>query len=1229
MPPRIRSWNPRTREGVFISYAHSDGDNIAADLRRQLTSEGFLLWQDLVAMEGGRDWWLQITEALDHVEFMALVITPNALKSDTIRKEWRYARQEGVCVYPIKGTPEMDFDAVPRWLRNKHFYDISNQLQWEKFLNDLKTRCQVPRVPFMVEDLPEDFVDRPEEFDQLLAYLRDSKDGGPIAITAALRGAGGYGKTTLAKALCHNEDVQDAFEDGILWVTLGENPGDLGGRVADLVETLSGERPGFSDVNTAAVRLRELLTDRDVLLVIDDVWDSTHLTPFMQGTGRGARLITTRNIDTLPPNTKRVDVDAMQRDEAVALLAADVPDIDKLGLRRLAERLGEWPLLLGIVSGVLRHRVINLGQDPGAALNWVNEALDRRGLTAFDARNPQAREQAVKQTLSVSIDLLDQKERERYVELAVFPEDVEIPLATLAKLWGKTGGLDEFDTETLCERLDRVSLIERFDPNRRVIGLHDVFRQYLIGEHRDRLPAFHDALLDAHRPPVNQVSYSALSDWAELPGDELYLWDYLAYHLIAAGRGDELILTAKNLRYLAAKTVARNALAVEGDLLAAEQFAMSDDVQRLLRRRFIQSSHVLDSCKDRREAEVTLYSRLVHEDELTLLTEALAETLHRPFIAPVHPLPDLPDPALLRTLSGHASQVRGCAISDDGDLIVSTSWDQTVKVWDSASGALLRTLSGHNGPVHRCAISRDDKLIISASEDRTVKVWDALSGALLRTLTGHNDAVYDCAISGDGTVIVSASDDQTLKVWDGTCGRLLRTLSGHDSGVSGCAISEDGSLIVSSSYDRTLRVWDGATGALLFTLSGHTGGVRACAISEDGALIVSASNDGTVKIWDSASGALLRTLFGHTHIVFNCAISEDSALIISSSGDQTVRVWDSASGTLLRTLSGHTAMVEGCAIRRDGTLIVSASDDQTVKVWDGRSGGPLQTLSGPASGVSDCAISEDGLLVVSASGEVKMWDGRSGTQLRMLSEGDGWVHGCAISGDGALVVSTFSDRKVKVWDSGNGALLWTLSGHTRGLSSGCAINGAGTVIVSASDHKTLNVWDAASGALLHTLYGHTNSVRDCAISRDGALIVSASDDYTVKVWDAASGSLLHTLSGHHGEFGLRCAISGDGTLVVSASNDQTLKVWDAASGVLLRTLWGHTSGVNGCAISGDGSLIVSISWDQTVRVWDVRNGECMVALHVDGTLYGCAIDAVGNCIMAGGSRGLYFLRLVR
>src|SRR5437588_4374673 len=438
---------------VFLSYARSDGEPFATQLRQRLEAEQIPLWQDRVGMEGGKDWWLQIVEALNKVEFLVLVMTPAAMGSETVRKEWRYARQQGVCVYPVKGAPDLDFTSLPHWMRSTHFYDIDHE--WQKLVNDLNTRCQQARVPFMVEDLPADYVARPREFEALIDKLLDQQREEPVAITAALRGAGGYGKTTMAKALCHDERIQQAFDDGILWVTLGENPGDLVGKVEDLIYTLNKERPGFTGIDAAGARLAELLAERDILLVVDDVWDGMHLKPFLQGGTRCARLITTRNEDVLPAHAQSLVVDAMQPGEAVQLLSSGLQAeaftaTDMLALRALVARLGEWALLLKLANSVLRERV-GRGEALPNALLYLNRALDRRGLTAFDAENAQARDAAVSATLRVSFDLLSREQYARYQEVAIFPKDVDIPLRALQKLWGATGGLDDFDTEELCQ----------------------------------------------------------------------------------------------------------------------------------------------------------------------------------------------------------------------------------------------------------------------------------------------------------------------------------------------------------------------------------------------------------------------------------------------------------------------------------------------------------------------------------------------------------------------------------------------------------------------------------------------------------------------------------------------------------------------------------------------------------------------------------------------------------
>src|SRR5205814_2140738 len=122
--------------------------------------------------------------------------------------------------------------------------------------------------------------------------------------------------------------------------------------------------------------------------------------------------------------------------------------------------------------------------------------------------------------------------------------------------------------------------------------------------------------------------------------------------------------------------------------------------------------------------------------------------LRWPFVETTHPVPDLPDPALVRTL-GQSAPVNCCAISADGSVIASGSSDKTLKLWDARTGAELRTLAGHSGSVMGCAISADGSIIVSASSDNTLKLWDARTGAELRTLTGHFGSVMGCAISAD------------------------------------------------------------------------------------------------------------------------------------------------------------------------------------------------------------------------------------------------------------------------------------------------------------------------------------------------------------------------------------------------------------------------------------------------------------------------------------------------
>ncbi len=140
---------------------------------------------------------------------------------------------------------------------------------------------------------------------------------------------------------------------------------------------------------------------------------------------------------------------------------------------------------------------------------------------------------------------------------------------------------------------------------------------------------------------------------------------------------------------------------------------------------------------------------------------------------------------------GHTDWVSQVSISPDGKRIVSSGWDNTVRVWDADKGTEIHTLTGHKSAVTSVSYRADGKRIVSGSADNTVKVWDADTGIETCTLTGHTKCVNSVSYSPDGKRIVSGSGDNTARVWDMDTGTAVLTLK-HKSPVFFVSYSPDG-----------------------------------------------------------------------------------------------------------------------------------------------------------------------------------------------------------------------------------------------------------------------------------------------------------------------------------------------------------------------------------------------------------------------------------------------------
>nr|XP_036586261.1 uncharacterized protein CTRU02_03646 [Colletotrichum truncatum]KAF6796668.1 hypothetical protein CTRU02_03646 [Colletotrichum truncatum] len=469
--------------------------------------------------------------------------------------------------------------------------------------------------------------------------------------------------------------------------------------------------------------------------------------------------------------------------------------------------------------------------------------------------------------------------------------------------------------------------------------------------------------------------------------------------------------------------------------------------------------------------------------------------------------------ACLQTLEGHSNSVCSVAFSPNGCQLASASHDETIKLWDVATGQCQKTLEGHGNYATSVAFPPDGRQLASAYNDKTIKLYDVATGQCQQTLEGHGDSISSVVFSPDGRQLASASHDGTIKLWDIATGQCQQTLEGHGDGINSVVFSPDGQQLASASHDETIKIWDIATGQCQQTLEGHGGWVLSVAFSPDGRRLASAA-DKTIKLWNTATGQCQQTLEGHGGWVESVAFSPDGRQLASASHDHTVKTWDVATGQCQQTLEGHGDSISSVVFSPDGRQLASASNDGTIKLWDIATGLYQQTLEGHGDRVRSVAFSPDGRQLASASDDetIMLWDVATGLCQQTL-EGHSWiVTSIAFSSDGRQLASASRDQTIKLWDTATGQCQKTLEGHGRGINS-VAFSPNRRQLASASNDKTIKLWDIATGQCQQTLEGHGGWVESVAFSPDGRQLASACDDETVKLWDAATGRCQETLKG--------------------------------------------------------------------------------------------------------------------
>lgn len=1067
---------------IFVSYSHEDEPPWLKNLRiffKPYETAGLSLWADRYIRIGDQ-WRREIGEALSRARIAVLLVSPNFLASDFITTEEFPAVLDAVsggrlsvAAIPISSVdpnvtrlegrqwaraPEMPLDLLPKPKRNQALVKIVKEIVAlasgpaspgrtagpEPSAPSTSVRAIAPLSPsdtlgpmYGVPAQRPHFVPREELRSLKNALLRS--DQGAVGVIGArygqgnaplgVQGMGGIGKTVLAIALVNDDEVRRAFPDGIYWLTLGQEP-DLLGLQGALIQRVGGEEARVTDAFAGREALQRVLGDKAGLLVLDDVWTPRHADALSVLGGKGRLLMTTRDRSVVTAlGATEINLGVLSEPLALQLLGEwSGVQLDALPpiARAVARECGYLPLALSLAGARVRDGVV-WDALYGELKDGHLEFLDHPYGSVFAC-------------LRLSVDALSDDDRERYSELAAFPEDTTIPVTTICGLWEHTGRLTTNQSRSLLARLHSKALVLRAETQGDDrIGFHDLQHDFL------RLEA--DNLLDLHTKLIAAYRQKCRNGWASGPNDG-YFFQWLPYHLAEAGLADELRALLLSYSWLAAKLKLVGIQALIGDY---DRVREDDEDLRLVRHALVLSVHVLAKAENQNQLPGQLIGRLAGlggDGVAALIQEAREQRCFNWLRPRTQSLRQAGGP-LLRELPGFNQDVSSLAISPDARRARIEFDNGSVEVWDLNHGARIEGAEVSGGEF--------DSLQRQAGE---APAFDPTSG--------HRPgvSVMSLAFSETGNVAISGDEDGDLKLWDVQNRSVIATLPFHLESITAAALTPDGLHAVSAARG-TVMVWD------LHQAQQSPPDERKLPIKSIDVSVVSGSavvargapdwrpRDTAVHVSDLTSGRAVARLEGHEKPVNSVAVTDDGRYVVSGSDDMSVRVWNTAAPSEVASLQGHTAPVTAVAITPDGHFAVSGSEDNTVRIWDLQRKQELNSLKIDEDIVEAVAMTSDGKHVIAGTynGVIRHWDLRSSFEAAPQSlDGRDRVRAVAITPGGDSAVFGLDDGSLRLWDLTIGADVFCLSTEMAAVSS-VAITPDGRRAVSGSDDNTARVWD--------------------------------------------------------------------------------------------------------------------------------------------------------------------------
>lgn len=358
-------------------------------------------------------------------------------------------------------------------------------------------------------------------------------------------------------------------------------------------------------------------------------------------------------------------------------------------------------------------------------------------------------------------------------------------------------------------------------------------------------------------------------------------------------------------------------------------------------------------------------------------------------------------------LPGHPSWLSAGAFSPDGAVFAVAAGEKLV-FWDTANGKRLGEWDLGLRAAQMLVYSRDGSRLAAAGHESRVMVWEVATGKPLVPDIGHRSVPSAMIPLPGGKQLVSAGHDGTVRVWDLESGHQLRIIDVGDN-LGQSALSDAGDILLAE-QDGAITGWNLITGTAAFRLEALPGIVRSMAV--DGPHIVTV-NEPHVSSIDIA-GKQVIAVSAHYRVNVGAATSANGAVAALHHGSVAVLI-DPATGKERATLrTPHCDQIEDLAISSGGETVATVDKAGDLRLWNGATGAEAQGFALPTGNYGALAVAPGGHRVaVALSDRIVVWTPDTGIAVA-LPRLAGWIT-LSFGPHGEQLLAGLSDGTVVVW----------------------------------------------------------------------------------------------------------------------------------------------------------------------------------------------------------------------